>query len=64
MRSLKSNQRVTGPVHCQLKNDLNFKINLLTLAIARAFQSHEAEITIVCFPVVNYEIHTFVAQSS
>lgn len=62
MRSLKSNQRVTGPVHCQL--NVNFKINLLTLAIAGAFQSHEAEITIVCFPVVNYEIHTFVAQSS
>lgn len=62
MRSLKSNQRITGPV--QLKHDLNFRVNLLTLAIARAFQSHEAEITIVCFPVVNYEIYTFVAQSS
>lgn len=64
MRSLKRNQRITGPVHCQLKHDLNFQVNLLTLAIARAFQSHEAEITIVCFHIVNYKIHTFVTQPS
>lgn len=64
MRSLKRNQRIIGSIHCQLKHHLNFKVNLLTLAIAKAFQSHEAEITIVCFRVVNDEIHTFVSQSS
>lgn len=62
MRSLKSNQRITGSVRCQLKRDLNLKVYLPTLAIARAFQHHEVEITVVCFPVVNDVNRMFMTQ--
>ena len=64
MKLLNRNQRVTGSVHCQLKRDLNLKVNLPPLAVARAFQDHEVEITVVCFPVVNDMIHMFMTQSN
>lgn len=62
MKSLKRNQRITDSVGCQLKHHLNLTGNLPTLSIARAFQDHEVEITVVGFPVVNDMIPMFMTQ--
>lgn len=64
MRLLNRNQRITDSVHCQLKCDLDRKVNFPPLGTARAFQDHEVEITVFCFLVVNDVIHTFMTQSN
>lgn len=64
MRLLNRNQRITGLVHCQLKCDLDLKVNLPPLGTARAFQDREVEITVVCLPVASDMIHTFMTRSN